>query len=88
MSLKISSCFSYLPFVNHFKMATPKQMITNVAKVTLPIIALIGIMSFDPAIAGPTACIVCMTTCLAGTFGGFFAACAAACAIPCAAPTP
>ena len=84
----ISGITNYMPSLSMPKMASPAQMLTNAAKIALPMIALVGLTYAKSADAGPVAYGSCMTLCLAATWGGFAPVCATICAPAMAAPTP
>jgi hypothetical protein len=93
----LSKISSYMPSFFPLKLASPKQMLSNLQRCALPAIALVA-MSYAKldVYAGPgayAACLAgCMAICVGATMGGFAPACGAACAQYCApsliAPTP
>lgn len=70
------------------KLASPKQMLTNVVKIALPAIALAGLAYAYSAEAGPIAYAACIASCSVGTFGIGTPACLAGCLPLLMAPTP
>lgn len=70
------------------KLVSPKQFMTNVAKVALPAIALVSLAYANSAEAGPIAFSACMAVCTAGTAGFGAIGCAITCWPAMAAPTP
>ena len=51
----ISGITNYMPSLSMPKMASPAQMLTNAAKIALPMIALVGLTYAKSADAGPVA---------------------------------
>jgi len=85
----ISKISNYAPTFFNVQFAQPKQIVKNLQRFALPIIASVGLMyAATQANAGPVAYAACVGECLALTLGGFAPACLAACSPFLAAPTP
>lgn len=92
----VSSIRNYMPTLQFPSIANSRQIVNNLTKIALPIIAFVAAEQIRSADAGPvayTACVVAETfTLMAATFGACGPACAAAAAAHClpllAAPTP
>ena len=81
-----SSVTSYFPAM---RLAPARQMLKNVTKIALPVIALLSSSYlFRGVEGGPVAYGVCMGACLAATSGAFPPACHAACLVLLGTPAP
>lgn len=84
----INAVRNFISTVEMPKLVSPKQFMTNVAKVALPAIALVSLAYANSAEAGPIAYAACIASCSAGTFGIGTPACLAGCLPLLMAPTP